>query len=70
MTAPATTDSEHDDVVAAPDEGGPAPARRYGLAALAIMVVVGLLLGYAGGLLTLASPDPVTPRSRRVSRGT
>ncbi|MET8362574.1 DUF305 domain-containing protein [Micromonospora sp. NPDC005194] len=52
MTAPATTDTEHDDVVAAPDEGGPAPARRYGVAALAIMVVVGLLLGYAGGLLT------------------
>ncbi|MBM0234607.1 DUF305 domain-containing protein [Micromonospora sp. STR1_7] len=52
MTAPATTDSEYDEVQAVPDEGGRAPARRYGVLALAIMVVVGLLLGYAGGLLT------------------
>ncbi|MEU5784005.1 DUF305 domain-containing protein [Micromonospora lupini] len=66
MTAPATTDTEHDDVVAAPDEGGRAPARRYGLAALAIMVVVGLLLGYAGGLLT---PRLVRPGDSSVEAG-
>ncbi|MEU8330011.1 DUF305 domain-containing protein [Micromonospora sp. NPDC048839] len=52
MTAPATTDSEYDDTPAAPDEDGRAPASRYGVLALAVMVVVGLLLGYAGGLLT------------------
>ncbi|WP_410811663.1 DUF305 domain-containing protein [Micromonospora sp. 067-2] len=53
MTAPAaTTDSEHDEETAAPDRGGRAPAGRYGLLALAAMLVVGLLLGYAGGLLT------------------
>lgn len=51
MTAPATTDSERDEVPAA-DEGGRPAARRYGLLALAAAVVVGLLLGYAGGLLT------------------
>ncbi|MEU7755271.1 DUF305 domain-containing protein [Micromonospora sp. NPDC049101] len=52
MTAPATTDSEYDDTPAVPDEDGRAPASRYGVLALAVMVVVGLLLGYAGGLLT------------------
>ncbi|WP_433263858.1 DUF305 domain-containing protein [Micromonospora vinacea] len=52
MTAPATTDSEYDEIPAAPDEGRRAPASRYGVVALAIMLVVGLLLGYAGGLLT------------------
>ncbi|MEV7331245.1 DUF305 domain-containing protein [Micromonospora sp. NPDC093244] len=52
MTAPATTDSEYDEVEAAPEEGGQAPSRRYGLLALAALLVVGLLLGYAGGLLT------------------
>ncbi|WFF01182.1 DUF305 domain-containing protein [Micromonospora sp. WMMD964] len=52
MTAPTTTDSEYDDTPTVPDEGGRAPAARYGVSALAIMVVVGLLLGYAGGLLT------------------
>ncbi|MGC4744523.1 DUF305 domain-containing protein [Micromonospora sp. DT201] len=53
MTAPTTTDSDYDEVQAAQDdEGGRAPARRYGVLALAIMVVVGLLLGYASGLLT------------------
>lgn len=52
MTAPTTTDSEYDDTPAAPDEGGRAQPARYGVLALAIMVVVGLLLGYAGGLLT------------------
>ncbi|MFF5055684.1 DUF305 domain-containing protein [Micromonospora sp. NPDC000663] len=52
MTAPAATDSENDEVEAAPQEGGRAPARRYGVPALAALLVVGLLLGYAGGLLT------------------
>ncbi|MFC4021693.1 DUF305 domain-containing protein [Micromonospora sp. GCM10011542] len=58
MTAPATTDSERPEVPAAPDESGRAPARRYGVLVLAVMLVVGLLLGYAGGLLTprLARP--------------
>ncbi|MEU8212350.1 DUF305 domain-containing protein [Micromonospora sp. NPDC049044] len=52
MTAPATTDSEYDDSSAVPDEDARRPASRYGVPALAVMVVVGLLLGYAGGLLT------------------
>ncbi|WP_406072564.1 DUF305 domain-containing protein [Micromonospora sp. NBC_01638] len=52
MTAPATTDSEHDEFPTALDEGGRDPARRYGVLALAALLVVGLLLGYAGGLLT------------------
>ncbi|MET8233509.1 DUF305 domain-containing protein [Micromonospora sp. NPDC005298] len=52
MTAPATTDSEYDEVEATPEEGGRASARRYGVPALAALLVVGLLLGYAGGLLT------------------
>ncbi|MEU5961639.1 DUF305 domain-containing protein [Micromonospora parva] len=58
MTAPATTDSEHDDIPATLDEGGRAPASRYGVLALAIMLVVGLLLGYAGGLLTPRLTQP------------
>ncbi|MET8118614.1 DUF305 domain-containing protein [Micromonospora sp. NPDC005189] len=58
MTAPATTDSEHDEVPAAPDEDGRAPARRYGVLALAALLVVGLLLGYAGGLLTPRLTQP------------
>ncbi|MET8279435.1 DUF305 domain-containing protein [Micromonospora sp. NPDC005174] len=52
MTAPTTTDSEYDEAEAALQEGGRAPARRYGVLALAALLVVGLLLGYAGGLLT------------------
>ncbi|MFR9779084.1 DUF305 domain-containing protein [Micromonospora sp. MS34] len=50
MTAPATTDADLD---TAPTTAGTgrAPA-RYGLLALTAAVVVGLLLGYAGGLLT------------------
>ncbi|MEU4369875.1 DUF305 domain-containing protein [Micromonospora chersina] len=51
MTAAVTTDTEHDE---APDtgDGGRGAARRFGALALAAAVVVGLLLGYAGGLLT------------------
>ncbi|KAB1940798.1 DUF305 domain-containing protein [Micromonospora sp. ALFpr18c] len=52
MTAPTTTDTEYDETQPAPHEGGRAPARRYGVLALAALLVVGLLLGYAGGLLT------------------
>ncbi|MFG1720737.1 DUF305 domain-containing protein [Micromonospora chalcea] len=51
MTAPATTDSELDEAPAA-DQGGRGAMRRYGLPAVVAALVVGLLLGYAGGLLT------------------
>jgi uncharacterized protein (DUF305 family) len=50
MTAPVTADTERDEVPA--DEGGRPGVRRFGVLALAAAVVVGLLLGYAGGLLT------------------
>ncbi len=50
MTAPVTTDTDLDEVPA--PEGGRGPARRYGLLAVAVAIVVGLLLGYVGGLLT------------------
>ncbi|MET8203281.1 DUF305 domain-containing protein [Micromonospora taraxaci] len=66
MTAPTTTDSEYDDIPAAPDEGGRAQPARYGVLALAIMVVVGLLLGYAGGLLT---PRLIRPGDSSVEAG-
>lgn len=51
MTASATTDP---DLVQAPaGDGGDRPAtRRFGTLAVAVAIVVGLLLGYAGGLLT------------------
>lgn len=53
--------AETSEDVSAP--GGPAaptlrPARRFGVAGLAIAVVVGLLLGYAGGLLTPTLTKP------------
>ncbi|PWU59356.1 DUF305 domain-containing protein [Micromonospora globispora] len=51
MTAPATTDSALDESPAT-DDGGRGSARRFGTLALAAAIVVGLLLGYAGGLLT------------------
>ncbi|PWR12951.1 DUF305 domain-containing protein [Micromonospora acroterricola] len=66
MTAPATTDSEHDEVPTALDEGDRPPARRYGVLALAAMLVVGLLLGYAGGLLT---PGLTRPGDTSVEAG-
>jgi uncharacterized protein (DUF305 family) len=50
MTAP-TVDTDLDEAPAT-DDGGRRPARRYGLLAVTVAVVVGLLLGYAGGLLT------------------
>jgi uncharacterized protein (DUF305 family) len=51
MTAPVTTDSAPDEAPVAAD-GGRGATRRFGTLALAAAVVVGLLLGYAGGLLT------------------
>ncbi|RLP86897.1 DUF305 domain-containing protein [Micromonospora sp. BL4] len=66
MTAPATTDSAHDEAPVAPDHGDRAPTRRYGLLALAAMLVVGLLLGYAGGLLT---PGLTRPGDTSVEAG-
>ncbi|SBT46793.1 DUF305 domain-containing protein [Micromonospora auratinigra] len=50
MTAP-TVDTDLDEAPAT-DDGGRRPAHRYGLLAVTVAVVVGLLLGYAGGLLT------------------
>jgi uncharacterized protein (DUF305 family) len=53
MTTAATTRTGHDDPPAPGDGGrGGSGARRFGTVALALAVVVGLLLGYAGGLLT------------------
>ena len=62
MTAPVTTDPELDETAA--DDGRPA-ARRFGLLAVALAVVVGLLLGYAGGLLTptLTRPGEGSPEA-------
>ncbi|MEU1810144.1 DUF305 domain-containing protein [Micromonospora aurantiaca (nom. illeg.)] len=57
MTAPVTADSELDEAPAA-DRGGRGAVRRYGLLAVAAALVVGLLLGYAGGLLTPALTRP------------
>ncbi|TDC67212.1 DUF305 domain-containing protein [Micromonospora sp. KC207] len=51
MTAPTTTGPALDDVPATHDDDR-ASARRFGTLAVAAAVVVGLLLGYAGGLLT------------------
>ncbi|MEV0003938.1 DUF305 domain-containing protein [Micromonospora sp. NPDC050980] len=58
MTAPVTTDSASADETPAADGGGRPAVRRYGLLAVAAAVVVGLLLGYAGGLLTPALTRP------------
>ncbi|GAB3337362.1 DUF305 domain-containing protein [Micromonospora halotolerans] len=51
MTAAATTDTDLDEAPVT-DPGDRRGARRFGVLALAAAVVVGLLLGYAGGLLT------------------
>lgn len=63
MTASVTPDTDLDEVPAA--DGGRAPARRYGLLAVALAIVVGLLLGYAGGLLTptLTRPGNNSPEA-------
>ena len=50
MTAPTTIDDTTGETPA--DDGARASARRFGTLAVALAVVVGLLLGYAGGLLT------------------
>ncbi|MBY8873423.1 DUF305 domain-containing protein [Micromonospora sp. PLK6-60] len=51
MTAPTTTADAPDETAVA-DDGARRSVRRFGTLALAAAVVVGLLLGYAGGLLT------------------
>ncbi|GGM19661.1 MULTISPECIES: DUF305 domain-containing protein [Micromonospora] len=51
MTVPVTADRDEVETPAAAD-GGRSTPRRFGTAVLAAAVVVGLLLGYAGGLLT------------------
>ncbi|WDZ85038.1 DUF305 domain-containing protein [Micromonospora cathayae] len=51
MTAP-TTDLAPDASPAADGGRAPGSARRWGTVALTVAVVLGLLLGYAGGLLT------------------
>jgi uncharacterized protein (DUF305 family) len=50
MTTPVSTENDLDEAPAAGN--GPAGAPRYGLLAVALAIVVGLLLGYVGGLLT------------------
>ncbi|WP_200206833.1 DUF305 domain-containing protein [Micromonospora coerulea] len=57
MTASVTTDSTPDETPVAA-KGGRGAARRFGTLALAAAVVVGLLLGYAGGLLTPSVTRP------------
>lgn len=62
-------------MTATSEPASPAPEERrsparWGTAALALAVVVGLLLGYAGGMLTPGSPGRATPRRRRASPGT
>ncbi|MEU2614347.1 DUF305 domain-containing protein [Micromonospora sp. NPDC007271] len=65
MTAAVTTDTELDEVPAA-DDGGRGAMRRFGTLAVAAAVVVGLLLGYAGGLLT---PTFTRPGNNSVEAG-
>ncbi|SCE82132.1 Uncharacterized conserved protein, DUF305 family [Micromonospora viridifaciens] len=65
MTAAVTTDTELDEAEAT-DDGGRRAARRFGTLALAAAVVVGLLLGYAGGLLT---PTFTRPGNNSVEAG-
>ena len=51
MTAPATLGNTPDETLVT-EHGDRGSARRFGTIAVAVAVVVGLLLGYAGGLLT------------------
>ncbi|MER7165445.1 DUF305 domain-containing protein [Micromonospora sp. NPDC000207] len=60
-----TTTGRDDTAVSAP-AGRPSPTRRFGTLALAAAVVVGLLLGYAGGLLT---PSLTRPGDASVEAG-
>ncbi|QDY10349.1 DUF305 domain-containing protein [Micromonospora sp. HM134] len=64
MTAPATTDTPPVEPPVTPS-GDRRPAGRYGVLALTAAVVVGLLLGYAGGLLTptLTRPGDSSPEA-------
>ncbi|MEV4198979.1 DUF305 domain-containing protein [Micromonospora globbae] len=63
MTAPATLDSTPETPAA---DGGRASGRRIGLVGVAVAVVVALLLGYAGGLLT---PQLTRPGDDSVEAG-
>lgn len=64
MTAPTTIDDTTGETPA--DDGVRASARRFGTLAVALAVVVGLLLGYAGGLLT---PRLIRPGDASVEAG-
>lgn len=57
-SAEASTDPPADASTADADLGGGHPGRRFGTAALALAVAVGLLLGYAAGLLTPRLTQP------------
>ncbi|NJP32194.1 DUF305 domain-containing protein [Micromonospora thermarum] len=57
MTAPTSLDSDSGETTAT-DDGDQVSARRFGTLAVALAVVVGLLLGYAGGLLTPRLTQP------------
>ena len=65
MTAPVTTETGLDEVPAS-DDGGRRAGHRFGTLALTAAVVVGLLLGYAGGLLT---PTVTRPGEHSVEAG-
>ncbi|WP_428963807.1 DUF305 domain-containing protein [Micromonospora fluostatini] len=65
MTAPTMADRA-DAPAPAPTEGGRASDRRFGTLALAAAVVVGLLLGYVGGLFT---PTLTRPGDTSVEAG-
>ncbi|QGN47090.1 DUF305 domain-containing protein [Micromonospora sp. WMMD558] len=65
MTAPTTLDSDSGETTATGD-GDRVSARRFGTLAVALAVVVGLLLGYAGGLLT---PRVTRPGDASVEAG-
>jgi uncharacterized protein (DUF305 family) len=52
MANPVAAEAQDDDVLSPADGQGPSPVRRFGTLGLALAIVVGLLIGYAGGLLT------------------
>lgn len=63
---PATGDGDAADPGGPPvDAGGPGGGKRFGTVAVALAIVVGLLLGYAAGLLTpgLTRPGDASPEA-------
>ena len=70
MTVPSTTDSDYDEVPAAPDEGGRAPARATACWRFPSCRWWACSSGSPAACSPRGSPGPVTPRSRRASRGT